>query len=116
MVTTTYSAQSNSSFGAHCEDAERFIATGFEDRAAELNHLVQTNQNLVDKIVCKYEGRGLERDSLIEVGRLGLMLAAPNFEPAQGVRFSTHASWWIKEAIKNALRMKAKPSVPELWC
>lgn len=114
MVTSTYPVQVNSSLGACCDEHPRFVASTLEDRASELNQLVQDHQDLVHKIVRRYEGRGLERANLIDVGRLGLMLSAPHFEPAQGVRFSTHASWWIKDAIKNALRTAALPTVPEL--
>lgn len=87
----------------------------FQDRATELSEMVLSHHDLVTRIAKRYEGRGLGHADLVEVGTAGLALAAPNFEPAQGTRFSTFASWWIKQAIKNALLVAAKPTLPELW-
>ncbi len=88
----------------------------FQDRAAELSEMVLSHHDLVTRIARRYEGRGLGHADLVEVGTAGLALAAPHFDPAQGTQFSTFASWWIKQAIKNALLVAAKPTLPELWC
>ena len=116
MVTSTYPVQINCPLEVSSDDSPGFIATSLQDQVTELNQLVQAHEALVDKIVNHYEGRGVNRANLIEAGRLGLLLAAPHFEPEQGVKFSTYASWWIKDSIKNALRTAAQPTVPELWC
>lgn len=55
------------------------------------------------RVVNAYEGRGLSTADLIEQGAIGLRNAVNNFDPAPGVRFSTIASWWIKQSVKEAL-------------
>lgn len=60
---------------------------------------------VLTRIANAYEGRGLEFPALIEAGSLGLRRAVHEFDPAQGVRFSTCASWWIKQSIRNAMRL-----------
>ncbi len=82
-----------------CSDAER-------GKARE--QMIRANLRLVVNIARNYLGRGLAFMDLIEEGNLGLLRAVKGFEPAQGYRFSTYASWWIKQAIKRALVNKVK--------
>lgn len=65
--------------------------------------LASASLPLVEAIAKRYLGRGLGLASLMEEGRFGLLCAVGEFDPAQCARFSTHASWWIKRAIKRAL-------------
>jgi RNA polymerase primary sigma factor len=76
------------------------IARG--DRDAR-TRMIQANLRLVVKIARDYVGRGLVLDDLIGEGNLGLIRAAEEFDPAFGTRFSTYASYWIKQAIRHAL-------------
>ncbi len=76
------------------------IANG--DREAR-NRMVQANLRLVVTIARGFRGRGLEFDDLVGEGNLGLIRAAEKFDPRFGRRFSIYASYWIKEAIRNAL-------------
>jgi RNA polymerase primary sigma factor len=76
------------------------IARG--DREAR-TRMIQANLRLVVKIAQDYVGRGIVLDDLIGEGNLGLIRAAEEFDPRFGTRFSTYASYWIKQAIRHAL-------------
>ncbi len=65
--------------------------------------MIQANLRLVVKIAQDYVGRGIVLDDLIGEGNLGLIRAAEEFDPRFGTRFSTYASYWIKQAIRHAL-------------
>ena len=65
--------------------------------------MIKSNLRLVIAISKHYSHRGLALSDLVEEGNVGLIRAAQGFDPAQGARFSTYASWWIKQAIKRTL-------------
>lgn len=65
--------------------------------------MIESNLRLVIKIARKYIGRGLEFADLIEEGNLGLMHAVGKFDPEMGFRFSTYATWWIRQTIERAI-------------
>lgn len=72
------------------------------------DRMVRANLRLVVNIARGYTSKGLSLQDLIEEGNLGLLRAVEGFDPAVGTRFSTYASYWIKQSIKRALINSAK--------
>jgi RNA polymerase primary sigma factor len=72
------------------------------------DRMVRANLRLVVNIARGYVGKGLGLQDLIEEGNLGLLRAVEGFDPSMGTRFSTYASYWIKQSIKRALINSAK--------
>lgn len=83
------------------------MAIGAGDTEAR-DRMVRANLRLVVNIARGYTGKGLSLQDLIEEGNLGLLRAVEGFDPAIGTRFSTYASYWIKQSIKRALINTAK--------
>ncbi len=69
--------------------------------------LIEQNLRLVLKIANDFMGRGLSWDDLVSEGNRGLVTAARRFDPSRGARFSTYSSWWIKQAIRQAIAEQA---------
>ncbi len=84
------------------EERELAVRIGAGDSAAR-DRMVRANLRLVVNIARGYSGKGLSLQDLIEEGNLGLLRAVEGFDPAVGTRFSTYASYWIKQSIKRAL-------------
>lgn len=76
------------------------IAEG--DQSAK-NELVEANLRLVVSLARHYQGCGLSYQDLIQEGNIGLIKAAEKFDVSKGFRFSTYASWWIKQALSRAI-------------
>src|SRR5213593_1185013 len=91
-------------------DQEKQLAYRIEEGDSEArDQMVRANLRLVVNIARGYTGNGLGLQDLIEEGNLGLLRAVEGFDPAVGTRFSTYASYWIKQSIKRALVNTAKP-------
>ncbi len=89
------------------DEHELAVAIGCGDVQAR-DRMVRANLRLVVNIARGYTGKGLGLQDLIEEGNLGLLRAVEGFDPAVGTRFSTYASYWIKQSIKRALINTAK--------
>ena len=90
-------------------DEEKELARRIEDGDSEArDRMVRANLRLVVNIARSYTGKGLGLQDLIEEGNLGLLRAVEGFDPRMNTRFSTYASYWIKQSIKRALVNTAK--------
>ncbi|MBN1429277.1 MAG: sigma-70 family RNA polymerase sigma factor [Anaerolineae bacterium] len=79
-----------------------------QDAQAAREHLSRANTRLVVSIAKRYRNQGLPMSDLIQEGNVGLMIAVDKFDYRLGNRFSTYASWWIRQAITRALSQKSR--------
>jgi len=90
-------------------DQEKSLARLIGEGSTEArDQMVRANLRLVVNIARGYTGKGLALQDLIEEGNLGLLRAVEGFDPTMNTRFSTYASYWIKQSIKRALVNRAK--------
>jgi RNA polymerase primary sigma factor len=91
----------------HEEEIDLGRKTREGDKTARAK-LIEKNLRLVIPIAKKYRGMGLPFGDLIQEGNIGLMRAADKFDPEKGFRFSTYATWWIRQAVQRAVADKGR--------
>ena len=90
------------------EATRRKIAETIEQGNRAREELVQSNARLVISIARRYQSLGLPLLDLIQEGNIGLLRALDRFEPARGLRLSTYATWWVRQAINRAVANQAR--------
>jgi RNA polymerase primary sigma factor len=96
-------AQRRLSKDGHAPEERRKLERAIDEGRVAREHLIKANTRLVVSIAKKYMGRGVPFLDLIQEGNLGLMKAVEKFDYRRGYRFSTYATWWIRQTITRAI-------------
>ena len=92
----------------HADELETHWQSILQDSEAAREHLIRANLRLVVSVAKKYTGRGMSLLDLVQEGNIGLLKAVEKFRYSKGFKFSTYATWWIRQAITRAIADQAR--------
>src|SRR5215210_2453906 len=108
LISSYFARIDNGALLTHAEEVELSKRARAGDDKEARTRLVEKNLRLVVSVAKKYRGYGVPFEDLIQEGNIGLMKAVDKYDPDRGWRFSTYATWWVRQAVGRAVSDKGR--------